>query len=352
MSVFSDINNDITGNAYRWITPFKEVTGMVPVGYVLARDGSKINQTDKRAAYELMDQAMESLERRAQCIRLIREIQADPIAMASPQGNERQSTYRMCWMKSSQSFFYLLKFAAELYQRHGLSVNEVTPEMRRNGTLAFRDVSWTLWRSGKSTAGRAGYVNNMGGKLYVFDEPRDWIVFADEQLVSLRDQFGLSTRDGSQGTLQGGQMGKAMGEPLTTGAIVLYCVIAITLAVIVVATLHSMNLSEFQEVDKQDREVVKSYLDTALAARGKYLETGDPKYLVAAQEAEKVALQLDKTRTERAAAAGDSLDPFGGLADAFKGASTMVAAVTVAAVLYFAAPYILAFIKSRKGGEA
>jgi hypothetical protein len=113
-----------------------------------------------------------------------------------------------------------------------------------------------------------------------------------------------------------------------------------------------MNLSEFQEVDKQDREVVKSYLDTALAARGKYLETGDPKYLVAAQEAEKVAIQLDKTRTERAKAAGDTLDPFKGLADAFAGASTMVAAVTVAAVLYFAAPYILAFIKSRKGGEA
>lgn len=352
MSIFSDINNDITGNAYRWITPFKEVTGMVPVGYVLARDGSKINQTDKRAAYELMDQAMESLGRRAECIKRIRELQADPIAMASPQGNERQSTYRMCWLKSSQSFYYLLKFAGELYQRHGLRTDQVTPEMQRNGTLPFRDVSWTMWRSDKSTAGRAGFVNNKGGKVYVFDEPRDWVVFAEEQLVILRDQFGISTRDGSQGTLQGGQMGKTMGEPLTAGVIVLYCVIAITLAVIVVATLHSMNLSEFQEVDKQDREVVKSYLDVGLAARGKYIETGDPKWLVAAREAEQVALQLDKTRTERSKAAGDSLDPFGGLADAFKGLSTAVTAITVAAVLYFAAPYLLAFIKSRKGGEA
>ncbi len=349
MSIFSDINNSITGNAYRWITPLKEVTGMVPKGYVLASDGRQIPQTDRAAAFEVMDQAMACLRRRDDCIKRIRKLQADPIAMASPEGNERQTSLRMAWLKSYQSFALLLKFAAELYARHGYTTSTITPKMQRDGTLAFRDVSWTDWRSDKSTEGRAGYVLNRGGKLYVFNEPRDWVVFADEQLVKLRDQFGLSTRDGAEGTLKGG----TMGEPITgTAAVVLYCVIAVTLAVVVVATMHHMNVSEFQEISKQEMAQVDGILASAQADDDNYARTGDPRYLISAQQKRDLAAQLDKNRTEREKTRSESLDPFSGLADAFKGASTLITVVGVMAVLYFAAPYLLAFLKSRKGGEA
>lgn len=348
MSVFDDINNSISGNAYRWITPLKEVTGLVPKGYVLASDGRQIPQTDVAAAYEVMDQALACLARRDRCIRLIRQIQADPIAMASPQGNERQTSYRMAWLKSYQSFALLLKFAAELYERHGLTTSQITPKMRRDGTLAFRDVSWTDWRSDRSTEGRAGYVLNRGGKVYVFNSPRDWITFADEQLVKLRDQFGLGTQEGAKGTING----STMGEPISTGAVVLYCVIAVALAVTIVAVMHHLNVSEFQEISKQEMKQVDDLLRSAEEDERKYQETGDPRFLVSAQQKRELAAQLDENRTERERVRSQSLDPFSGLADAFKGASTAITALTVAAVLYFAAPYLLAFLKSRKGGDA
>ena len=296
-----------------------------------------------------MDQAMACLRRRDECIKRIRRLQADPIAMASPEGNERQTSYRMAWLKSYQSFALLLKFAAELYDRHGYTTSTITPKMQRDGTLAFRDVTWTDWRSDKSTADRAGYVLNRGGKVYLFNQPRDWIVFADEQLVKLRDQFGLGTRDGAEGTLKG----STMGEPITgTAAVVLYCVIAVALAVVVVAVMHHINVSEFQEISKQEMQQVDGLLASAQGDDDNYARTGDPKYLVSAQAKRDLALALDENRTEREKTRGASLDPFAGLADAFKGASTMVAAVSVAAILYFAAPYLLAFLKSRKGGEA
>jgi hypothetical protein len=349
LSIFSDINNSISGNAYRWITPLKEVTGMVQKGYVLASDGRQIPQTDRAAAFEVMDQAMACLKRRDDCIRRIKKLQADPIAMASPEGNERQTSLRMAWLKSYQSFAILLKFAAELYERHGYTTATITPKMQRDGTLAFRDVSWTDWRSDKSTADRAGYVINRGGKLYVFNQPREWVVFADEQLVKLRDMFGLGTRDGAEGTLKGG----TMGEPITgTAAVVLYCVIAVSLAVVVVAVMHHMNIQEVQEVSKQEMAQVDGILASAQADDDNYARTGDPKYLVSAQAKRDLALAIDENRTERDKARASSLDPFAGLSEAFKGASTLVAAVSVAAILYFAAPYLLAFLKSRKGGEA
>lgn len=349
MSIFDDINRSVQGNAYRWFTPLKEMTGIVPVGKVLAADGRYLNQTDPQAAYELMDAAMDALAKRDECIRRIKTIQADPIAMASPAGNERQTTYRMAWLKSYQSFCYNLKFAAELYRRHGLSTADVSPKMRRNGTLAFRDVSWTDWRSDRSTAGRAGYVINRGGKVYVFNDPSEWERFADEQLIKLRDQFGISTAEGAKGTLQGGQ---TMGEPLTTATVVLYCVIAIAVATVVVAVMHHLNISEYQEISKQEMAQVGALLSEAAICQRKYEETGDPAFLDCAKQNRELAAELDKNRTEREQTRSDGLDPFKGIADALGGFSWAVTAVTVAAVLYFAAPYLLAFLKQKQRGEA